>query len=251
MSANASADTVTLDNGQTLEGRVTDDGKVVTIQLAQGVVKVPKARVRAITAKVTPLDEYAQRAQDLRDAVKKNKLEPQAEGDLWFDLGKWADEQQLPLARDEAYRTAIEKNPDQAGARAALGYVLYNSRWLTKAQRNIEMGMVRVDGKWVPREAQQEARKAKEDREADDRRQQERGEQNSRARSNPPPRRYEAPADRKPGGETVEPYSPRSSQLPVRSGTTPLWTGPVEYPGPILTPSGTPVNALQYVPMNR
>src|SRR5204863_7050409 len=74
LSASIRADTVTLDNGKVLEGRVTDDGTTVTIELAQGVVKLSKSRVVAIEPKTTLPDEFAERSQKIRKQAEDGQL---------------------------------------------------------------------------------------------------------------------------------------------------------------------------------
>lgn len=165
LTPHAFADTVTLDNGKTLEGRVTDDGTTVTIEMSQGVVKLSKSRVVAIEPKTTLPDEYAQRSQQIRKQIEAENLNAQAQSELWFQLAMWAGEKRLQMARTEALKKTIELNPDHAAARKESGYVFHNGRWMTIAERNQNLGMVMLEGKWVPREAYDEAKRLKEIRE--------------------------------------------------------------------------------------
>lgn len=160
------ADVVTLTNGQTLEGRVSEDGQIVIIELAQGTVKIPKSRVKSIASKTTALDEYAQRRSKLLRTAAQNKLNPPAEAQLWFELSQWADEQKLPNCRTDALKMALERDPDHSAARQASGYVAHNGRWMTHVERYQALGLVRVEGKWVPKEAEEDAKKARRAREA-------------------------------------------------------------------------------------
>lgn len=161
----AHSDTVTLDNGKTLEGRVTDDGATVTIEMAQGVVKLSKSRVVAIEPKTTLPDEYAQRSRQIRKQAEDDGLNAQAQSELWFQLAMWAGEKRLQMARTEALKKTIELNPDHAAARKESGFVYHDGRWMTMTERNQSMGMVMLEGKWVPKEAYEDARRLKEERE--------------------------------------------------------------------------------------
>ena len=161
----AHSDTVTLDNGKTLEGRVTDDGTTVTIELAQGVVKLSKSRVVAIEPKNTLPDEFALRSQQIRKQAEEGGLTGQAQAELWFQLAMWAGDKRLPMARTEALKRAIELNPDHAAARKESGFVYHDGRWMTLTERNQSLGMVMLEGKWVPKEAYDDAKRLKEERE--------------------------------------------------------------------------------------
>jgi len=159
------ADTVILDNGKELEGRVSDDGKTVTIEMAQGVVKISKSRVVAIEPKLTLSDEFAQRSQDLRRAAVAAKLSAAEQAELWFTLSQWAEEKKLPRYREEALKKTLEYASDHALARQGLGFVRYGGEWVTLSERNQRMGMVFHDGRWVAKEAREDALRAKEERE--------------------------------------------------------------------------------------
>ena len=161
----AFSDTVTLDNGKTLEGRVTDDGTTITIELAQGIVKLSKSRVVAIEPKTTLPDEFAQRSEKIRVQAQDNGLTAEAQSELWYQLAMWAGEKRLQMARTEALKKAIELNPDNAAARKESGFVFHEGRWMTMTERNQSLGMVMLEGKWVPKEAYDEAKRLKEERE--------------------------------------------------------------------------------------
>lgn len=165
LSAPARSDTVTLDNGKQLEGRVTSDGTTVTIEMAQGIVKLNKSRVVAIERKNTPSDEFADRAQKIRTQAETDKLDATTQADLWFQLAMWADEKRLPMARTEALKKTLEFNPDHAAARKSSGFVFHEGRWMTLNERNQSLGLVMLEGKWVPKEAYDDAKRLKAERE--------------------------------------------------------------------------------------
>jgi len=158
----ARADTVILDNGKTLEGHVIDNGNSITIEMAQGTVKLAKSRVRSIVSKVTPQDEFSRKFAEIQAAIAAHEIEPGAAAERFFALATWAGEQGLSRGRAEALKRALDLDPEHAGAREACGYVLKDGRWLTKAERNQELGFVFYEGQWVSPEAVREAKRAKE-----------------------------------------------------------------------------------------
>jgi len=169
-SAGARADIVTLTNDKVLEGKVTDDGETVTIEMSRGTIKVPKSKVKSIVQKDTPQDEYNRRAADIIKNEKAGKLELAADADAWFQLSEWAAKNDLTKVRHEALQRTLELNPDHVGAREASGFVWYDHRWMTQAERYQAMGLVHVDGKWLPPEALQDASRAREEQRARDER---------------------------------------------------------------------------------
>jgi len=156
------ADTVTLDNGRTLEGHVIDAGDSIILELAQGTVKLAKSRVKSITSKVTPQDEFRRQFAEIQAALEKHESEAADAAERFFALAEWAGEQGLSRGRAEALKRTLDLNPAHAGAREACGFVLQDGRWLTKAERNQELGFVLLEGQWVAPEAAREAQKAKE-----------------------------------------------------------------------------------------
>jgi hypothetical protein len=148
----ARADIVTLTNGKTLEGRVTEDGDKVIVELPQGRVKLNKSQVKSITPKVTPQDEHAARSAEIEKAAKDGKLDALAEADKWFELAVWDGQQQLTNARADALNRALALSPAHAGAREMAGFVLHDGQWITRDERNQALGLTKVDGKWVSKE---------------------------------------------------------------------------------------------------
>jgi len=158
----ARADTVTLDNGKALEGHVIDKGDSIILEMAQGSVKIAKSRIKSISSKVTPQDEFRCRFAGIQAAVEAHKLEPADAAGRFFVLAEWAGEQGLARGRADALRRTLDLDPEHAGAREACGFVLQDGRWLTKTERNKELGFVLHEGQWVSPEAAREAQQARE-----------------------------------------------------------------------------------------
>ena len=157
----ARADIVLLKNGKALEGRVTEDGERVIVEMAQGRVVVARTQVKAITRKLTLQDEFAQRSSELQKKIQDEQPEAQAEADLWFALAEWAGQQQLVRVRSELLKKVLALDPEQAPAREASGYVRHDGRWVTPAERNQALGLIKLDGQWVSREALEDSARAK------------------------------------------------------------------------------------------
>lgn len=155
-----SADIVILKNGKRLEGRVEDAGDSVLIHLRHGSVKIRRDRIESIVKKKTALDEFHEKAEALEAQAAAGKLDGPARAGLWFELAAWAQEQDLPRSRLDALQQTIAADPDHAKAREALGYVRFDGRWVTGAERHRALGLVQYEGQWVTLEARDDAVRA-------------------------------------------------------------------------------------------
>jgi hypothetical protein len=136
----AAADEVLLENGGKLVGRATRSGDDVIVKTPTGEFRVPATQVKSITPGRTVWDEYDEKlkAADQKDA--KTQLE----------LGDWCKGKGLTTEGRRHWKKAIEIDPDQADARARLGYIRYEERWLTNDEYYKARGFVKVGGEWVP-----------------------------------------------------------------------------------------------------
>jgi len=155
------ADTILLKNGKTLEGRVTENGETVTIEMTQGSVKVKRSQIQSITPKATPQDELAAQSAALEKEIQNQKMTDAEQADRWFVLAYFAQQKQLTRAYVDLLKKVLTLDSQHAGAREASGFVLLDGRWLTPNDRNAELGMVEHEGKWIPREALQDIAVAK------------------------------------------------------------------------------------------
>lgn len=147
------ADVVVLTNGKSLEGRVTRDGDSIVIDMAQGQVRVPRDKVRSIQPKRTPLDEYAEKRQQIQQDFTNGKILAPEAADRWYDVAVWAGELNLTRPREEALKNTLSLNADHEEARKASGFFKHDGKWLTFTERNIALGFVFFEGRWVPPEA--------------------------------------------------------------------------------------------------
>jgi len=157
------ADTVTLTNGKVLEGRVTEDGDRVVVEMSQGSVKLNRSQIKSIDTKETPQDEFFRRSTDVQKEIKEKELDADAQAEKWFELAEFAAQKQLTRQRAELLKKIILINGDHTGARHALGFVLHDGRWLTRGERNQALGLVKLEGNWVPKEAVEDVAKTKEE----------------------------------------------------------------------------------------
>lgn len=157
-----SADIVILKNGKRLEGRVEEAGDSIVIHLRHGSVKIRRDRIESIVKKTTALDEFHEKAEALEAKAAAEKLDGPARAELWYELAGWALEQDLPRSRLDALQQTLAADPDHAKAREALGYVRFDGRWVTGAERHRAMGLVQYEGQWVTAEARDDAVRAAE-----------------------------------------------------------------------------------------
>lgn len=144
----ARGDVIVLRGGGQVQGKVVADpaskrGDRVLVVLPKG--KTPltlrKDQILEVQPKAGPLDDYA---------ARRETLAPTARGD--FDLGAWCEANELPDLAQLHYEAAVKRDPDFAEARAKLGHVAMEGRWLTPDEQRREAGMVLHKGRWVTEE---------------------------------------------------------------------------------------------------
>jgi hypothetical protein len=138
----ASADEIVLNNGGKLLGRATRVGDEVVVTTPHGATRLPAADVRSITPGRTVWDDYADKA----------KAVDAKDGAAQLALGDWCREKGLSSEATRHWRRVVEIDPDHAQARARLGFVRHDERWLTLDEYRAARGFVQVDGEWISRE---------------------------------------------------------------------------------------------------
>jgi hypothetical protein len=229
----AAADEILLKNGGKLTGQVvSEDARMLVVEVGPGRVSVPVANVLRIERGQTTLSVFRDRA---------SRLSPEdVQG--WLGLGFWALERDLVTQAHEAFVRVLRLDPQNAAANTALGRVQQDGRWMSADDAYRARGYVRYEGEWmtpVEHEARLRARTA----EAQAAAAQREGELRAReaeARA----RQAEAEARR----------AEAEAQAGQAEGGIPLWGGwgggTVVYP-PILPPPTTLVPPIQPLPQPR
>lgn len=150
----ALADVVHLTDGRRLEGAVSVEGGAVIVRHRWGQVRVDRAEVDRIEETDDPWDQLERLRRELG----------QGTADERYRFAEWCRSQGFQNEARLAFLDVLRVDPDHPGARAALGYVLDDGRWVTEADHNRALGLVEVDGEWVT--PQEKARRAAEKREA-------------------------------------------------------------------------------------
>lgn len=143
----ALADDIYLKGGAKFSGRIVEQtDTMISIDIGAGVVGVATSRIDHIVKGKSALDEYEERAA---------KLGPKdVQG--WRALGHWAAQEGLSAQSRAAYQKVIALSPDDAEARAELGFVRFNGHWMTEEESYAARGFVKYEGEWMtPDEAQQ------------------------------------------------------------------------------------------------
>jgi hypothetical protein len=139
LSSVAHADRVHLKDGAVLEGRASRVGDRVVIEIESGAVTVDASEVQKIESLESPLDHVV---------VKRAALRP---GDVQGRLAlvRYCQAHQLSAHEAELLREILDLAPDNAEARAALGYVKHQGEWMTRDDAMLAQGYVRHEGQWV------------------------------------------------------------------------------------------------------
>ncbi|MCE9584530.1 MAG: hypothetical protein K8T20_18735 [Planctomycetes bacterium] len=136
------ADVVLLKNGGRLVGATSESEGRLVVRLESGTVKIPMADVLRVIPSTPPAEEYATRAAALtKDDVKGH-----------LALAAWCAEAGLPRGERTELEAVIAADPENADARARLGYEKVDNQWLRGEALLLAKGMVKVDGRWVTKE---------------------------------------------------------------------------------------------------
>jgi hypothetical protein len=162
----ACADKVTLKDGRTLDGRITlQTDKEISIEISRGDMKVtlhyPREEVTRIEYGSSPAEALSREYEEALAATDAGSA------DAWCRLGEWCSKRLLDKNARTAYEKAIALDPGHEFARRALGYSLYEGKWLLRDEIMLAKGFVRFEGDWVTPD---EKRKIAEDRKLEEER---------------------------------------------------------------------------------
>lgn len=133
------AETVTLESGELIEGRIEDLGDRIRVHSESGVsVTVHWRDVDVIHRHRTASELYAARRARTAD-------EPHA----LFELALWAERAGLHAERKACLEAVLELDPEHEAARSALEQQKADGAWLAGEKLLRAKGFVRHDGGWV------------------------------------------------------------------------------------------------------
>ncbi len=164
-SALARADVVTLKDGRKVEGAIVERSSLaVIVRQKLGEVRLEQAQIADITEQDDPWDQLQRLRVELGGGTADER----------YRLAAFAAEQGFEDEARRAYLAVLRVDPDHPGARAALGFVKLEGRWITRADKARADGLVEHRGQFVTpeekarleAEARAEADKKKAAREA-------------------------------------------------------------------------------------
>lgn len=118
-------DTITLKDGRKLIGKVErEEGGRIHLILRYGKMIISRADVASIEEGPTPEEIYRDRASEVSDDDLDGIL----------DLARWCEEADLDRESRWEYGRILEIDTDHPKARAALGFVMHEEKWITKAE---------------------------------------------------------------------------------------------------------------------
>jgi hypothetical protein len=173
----AFADEVVLRNGHKVVGIQTEENDRIVVETGYGKVTYPRDQVVSVTKGETPMHAWP---------VRYAEVEKSTNAADFTKLAAWAKENGMPRYVGSLMKRALELDPDNADARAELGYVRHQGRWLTQEEFRKQQGQVQDRGRWVlplEKELQERRRLESESKRLDrESRRRERDEEKRRAR---------------------------------------------------------------------
>lgn len=130
-------DELELLDGRVLNGSITREGPNYRIRQGHGSTLVPALAVIRLHEVKDPLEAYEEAAATAKDTEDRVRVAKLAES--------------IGLRREAkgAYQRVLVGEPDHAEARAALGFVKHEGKWLTRDDRERALGKVKFRGAWV------------------------------------------------------------------------------------------------------
>ncbi len=135
----ALADVVVMRDGRQLQGRSSIEGDEVVVRQKHGEVRVAKADVLRIDHEDDVYSQLERKEKDLANGTADER----------YELGVWARDHKLDEESRSAFLSVLKVDPDHAGARAALGYVREDGRWVTEEDQMRARGLVKFQGRWM------------------------------------------------------------------------------------------------------
>ncbi|RME88434.1 MAG: hypothetical protein D6785_00880, partial [Planctomycetota bacterium] len=129
-----------LQNGGRIEGKILEwKEESVVVKTKWGVIKVLKDEIKSI-----------EKAKSVKEIFQKRweKLD-RYDGEGFFQLGKWCQEQGLKKEAEKCFRKTLDIMPAHRGAHLALGHRFFHGRWMEYDEYMKARGFVFYAGKWM------------------------------------------------------------------------------------------------------
>ena len=136
----ALADEVVLRSGHKVVGIQSEDKDRIVVETGYGTVSYPREEVVSVTKGETPLHAWPVRYAEIEKS--KNAAD-------FTKLAAWARENNMPKHVGRLMERALELEPDNAEARAALGHVQHQGRWVHRSLVPQDPDKVQDGGRWV------------------------------------------------------------------------------------------------------
>lgn len=141
MCVSARADRLVLKGGAVLDGKVTEQGDKVIVEVESGSLSFSRSEVERIERGESDIEKFE---------AKLAAIKP---GDVraLIALANFCRDRGLPAREREVLRKVLESAPDHPEARARLGYVRTETGWVTEDEHKRMNGLVKYQGRWVTR----------------------------------------------------------------------------------------------------
>lgn len=136
----AAADEVVLRNGHRVIGIQSEEKDRIVVETGYGTVSYPRTEVVSVTKGDTPLHAWP---------VRYAEVEKSTNAADFTRLAEWARENGMPKYVRPMMLRAVELDPDNAEARASLGFVKHEGRWIPQHELRKAQGQVQEGGRWM------------------------------------------------------------------------------------------------------
>lgn len=138
--ASVFGDQIVLKGGARLDGVVVERREAsVVIEVAPGRVTIPASRIDRIIEGGSLLASYRERAASLSPTDVNG----------WLALAQWAQERELLTQAHQAFEHVVSLDPANTSAQRALGRVLLNGDWVSAEESYRARGYVQYEGRWL------------------------------------------------------------------------------------------------------
>lgn len=146
----ARADKVHLTGGAVLEGKVSQVGDKVLVEVEAGTLSIDARSVLRIERATSSVETFLARRAALSDGDIAGRMA----------LADYCRAHEMLTRERELLREVIAIQPDHAQARARLGYVRGDHGWLTRDEQRAAQGLVKHGGVWLSPEQASRVREA-------------------------------------------------------------------------------------------